>query len=101
MSEEENKAVTAVKTVGLISTIFGLLEKGAIVLFMMFMERSKIKQKKSEDEKAKAESDTAILKKEIAIDKAADAKSDAEIIDDFLDSKLGDASGKSAGNKPD
>lgn len=97
MADEENKAVSAAKAIGLISTIFGFLEKSAIVIFMMIMERSKIKLKKAEDEKEKAKSDSEIMKKEIAIDKEADAKTDEQIVDDFLDEQFNSSSGKGTG----
>lgn len=94
---DENVAVTAAKGVAALTRLMDVLSKAAIALFMMFMERAKIKQEKAEDKQAKAESDTKILQKTIEIDKAADAKSDTEIIGDFLDERGGDTAGKGTG----
>lgn len=90
----ENVALTAAKGVAALTKFMDLLSKAAIALFMMLMERAKIKQEKAEDKQAKAESDTKILQKTIEIDKAADAKSDQEIIGDFLTERGANTSGK-------
>lgn len=95
---DENVAVTAAKGVAAITKLFDVLGKAAIALFMMFMERAKIKQEKAEDKQAKAESDLKIVQKSVEIDKAADAKSDSEIIGDFLSERGAGTSSK--GTKP-
>lgn len=81
---QENKAVTAVKAVSAISSIFSFMEKAAIALFMMFMERAKIREKKAEDNQAKAESDKVIAEHELKVEKGLHGKTDPQIIDDFL-----------------
>lgn len=96
---EENVAVTAAKGVSILMKIFSVLEKASIALFMMFMERAKIKQEKAEDKEKKAESDNTILKKNIELDKEADEKSDAEVINDFLSEQSGDNSGQGTGSR--
>jgi len=93
----ENVAITAAKGVNVLMKLFGVLEKASIALFMMFMERAKIKQEKAEDKQAKAESDSTILQKNVEIDKASDAKSDQEIIGDFLAERAGDTSSAGTG----
>ncbi len=92
-----NVAITAAKGVAALTRLMDILSKAAIALFMMFMERAKIKQEKAEDKQAKAESDSKILQKSVEIDKAADAKSDSEIIDDFLTERAGDTSSSGTG----
>lgn len=94
---EPSVAVTAAKGVNVLMQLFNVLEKATIALFMMFMERAKIKQEKAEDKQAKAESDNAILQKNVEIDKAGDAKSDQEIISDFLAERSGDTSSSGTG----